>query len=134
MNLVSPLEKVKGVGEKTGEQFALAGIHTVGDLIDFLPRRHEDFSEVVTISDIHPGKATIKARCEKIETKPVRRGLRITTATLADDTGKLRAVWFNQPFLAKNFYPGKSIRISGCRSFAGKSVCYFRIILIKWRG
>ena len=98
MNLVSPLEKVKGVGEKTGEQFALAGIHTVGDLIDFLPRRHEDFSEVVAISNIHPGKATIKARCEKIETKPVRRGLRITTATLADDTGKLRAVWFNQPY------------------------------------
>ena len=98
MNLLSPLEKVKGVGVKTGEQFAAAGLHTVGDLIDFLPRRHEDFSEVVKIADIHPGKMTIKARCEKIATRPVRRGLRITTATLADDTGKLQAVWFNQPY------------------------------------
>ena len=28
----------------------------------------------------------------------MRRGLRITTATLADETGKLQAVWFNQPY------------------------------------
>jgi ATP-dependent DNA helicase RecG len=98
MNLVTPLEKIKGVGPKTGEQFAAAGLYTVGDLIDFLPRKHEDFSEVVKIADIHPGKMTIKARCEKIATRPVRRGLRITTATLADDSGKLQAVWFNQPY------------------------------------
>jgi ATP-dependent DNA helicase RecG len=98
MNLASSLEKVKGVGAKTAEQFAQAGLRTVDDLIHFLPRAHEDFSEIVSIADIHPGKATIKARCEKISTRPVRRGLRITTATLADDTGKLQAVWFNQPY------------------------------------
>jgi len=98
MNLVSPLEKVKGIGAKTGEQFALANLHTVGDLINFLPRAHEDFSHITAIADIAPGKATIKAKCEKIVTRPVRRGLRITTATLADDSGKLQAVWFNQPY------------------------------------
>ena len=99
MNLVSSLEKVKGVGAKTAEQFALAGLHTVGDLINFLPRTHEDYSEVTQIADIHPGKATIKARCEKIATRPVRRGLRLTTATLVDEAGgKLQAIWFNQPY------------------------------------
>jgi ATP-dependent DNA helicase RecG len=100
MNLSSKLERVKGVGLKTAEQFAAAGLHTVGDLIDFLPRAHEDFSEVVAIADIRPGKMTIKARCEKIATRPVRRGLRITTATLVDESGKLQAVWFNQPYRA----------------------------------
>lgn len=92
------LDKVKGIGPKTGEQFALAGLRSVGDLIDFLPRAHEDFSEVVKIIDATPGKMTIKAHCEAILTRPVRRGLRITTATLADDSGKLQAVWFNQPY------------------------------------
>lgn len=113
MNLVSPLEKVKGVGAKTAEQFALAGLRTVGDLIDFLPRKHEDFSEVVKIADIHPGKATIKARCEKIATRPVRRGLRITTATLADDSGKLQAVWFNQPYRETQLKGGEEFFFSG---------------------
>ncbi len=98
MLLTTSLQKVKGVGPKTAEQLAAANLHTVGDLIDFLPRKHEDFSEVVNIADIHPGKMTIRARCEKIATRPVRRGLRITTATLVDDTGKLQAVWFNQPY------------------------------------
>ena len=98
MNLATSLEKVKGVGPKTAGDFALAGLRTVSDLVSFLPRTHEDFSEVVRIADIQPGKMTIKARCEKITTRPVRRGLRITTATLADDSGKLNAVWFNQPY------------------------------------
>lgn len=100
MILGSRLEKVKGVGQKTAEQFAAAGLVTVNDLINFLPRRHEDFSEVVSISDIHPGKMTIKARCETVATRPVRRGLRLTTATLVDNTGRLQAVWFNQPYRA----------------------------------
>jgi ATP-dependent DNA helicase RecG len=113
MNLVTPLEKVKGVGTKTGEQFALAGLHTVGELIDFLPRAHEDFSEVVAIADIHPGKMTIKARCEKIATRPVRRGLRITTATLADESGKLQAVWFNQPYRETQLKSGEEFYFSG---------------------
>lgn len=113
MNLVSSLEKVKGVGAKTGEQFALAGLRTVDDLIHFLPRAHEDFSEVVQIANIHPGKATIKARCEKIATRPVRRGLRITTATLADDTGKLQAVWFNQPYRETQLKAGDEFFFSG---------------------
>lgn len=98
MNLLTPLESVKGVGAKTSEQLGLAGLRTVGDIISFLPRTYEDFSEVTNISDVRPGKQTIKARCESITTRRVRRGLRITTATLADGTGKLKAVWFNQPY------------------------------------
>jgi ATP-dependent DNA helicase RecG len=113
MILSSSLEKVKGVGEKTAEQFRLAGLLTVGDLIDFLPRRHEDFSEIVHIADIHPGKMTIRARCETIATRPVRRGLRITTATLADDTGKLQAVWFNQPYRQTQLKTGDEFFFSG---------------------
>lgn len=113
MNLVSPLSKIKGIGIKTGEQFALAGINTVGDLINFLPRTYEDYSHVTLISDIVPGKSTIKARCEKIATRPVRRGLRITTATLADNSGKLQAVWFNQPYRETQLKSGEEFFFSG---------------------
>ena len=46
MNLSTSLEKIKGVGEKTNEQLRAAGLKTVGDLITFLPRAYEDYSQV----------------------------------------------------------------------------------------
>jgi ATP-dependent DNA helicase RecG len=113
MNVGAPLGQVKGVGEKTGAEFDAAGLHTIYDLITFLPRAYEDFSHVTSISEIHPGKLTIKARCEKIATRPVRRGLRITTATLADETGKLQAVWFNQPYRETQLKSGEEFFFSG---------------------
>lgn len=113
MLLTTSLQKIKGVGPKTAESFAAAGLHTASDLIHFLPRVHEDYSDVVAIANISPGKKTIKARCEKIATRPVRRGLRITTATLADDTGKLQAVWFNQPYRTTQLSGGDEFYFSG---------------------
>ena len=101
MNLLTALDQIKGVGPKTSEQLARAGLHTVSDILLFLPRKHEDFTDVRSIADLQPGKVTIKARCESISTRAVRRGLRLTTAVLADDTGKLNAVWFNQPYRAQ---------------------------------
>ena len=98
MNLGTKLSQIKGVGPKTAEQFSSAGLEIVGDLITFLPRKHEDFSEVSKIAGITPGKRTIKARAESVSIKRVRRGMTITTAVLADETGKLNAVWFNQPY------------------------------------
>lgn len=98
MNLTTNLENVKGVGPRTAEQLKAAGLFTVGDILTFLPRKHEDFTGVVPIAELQPGKVTIKARCEKIDTRPVRRGLRLTTAVLADESGKLNAIWFNQPY------------------------------------
>lgn len=100
MNLTTSLKSIKGVGDKTFEQLQVAGLETVGDLMTFLPRKHEDFSELVTIADVLPGKRSIKARAESVEVKRVRRGLTVTTATLVDETGKLKAVWFNQPYRA----------------------------------
>lgn len=100
MELGSQLINIKGVGPRAAEQLETAGLETVNDLIDFWPRTYEDFSQVVNIADIRPGKVTLRARCEKLSTRIVRRGLRITTATIADDSGKLQAVWFNQPYRA----------------------------------
>lgn len=114
MNSDMLLEAVRGVGARTAEQFQAAGIETVGELVTFLPRAFEDFSEVTNITDLHPGKVTIKARCEAISTRPVRRGMKITTATFADDTGKVQVVWFNQAYRAAQFAKaGSEFYLSG---------------------
>jgi ATP-dependent DNA helicase RecG len=117
MELDLKLEKIKGVGVKASQQFAMSGIETVSDLINFLPRAYEDFSVVTPILGIKPGKTTIKARCEKIVTRPVRRGLRITTATLVDKSGKLQAVWFNQPYRETQLKNDKEFFFSGVFEF-----------------
>ena len=98
VNVSTPLSQIKGVGPKIAEQLAQAGLLTVNDLIMFLPRKHDDFTAASSIATLTPGNVTITARCESISTRTVRRGLRITTAVLADGSGKLNAVWFNQPY------------------------------------
>lgn len=118
MDISSQLEKIKGVGVKTAEQFSEAGLETVGDLIDFLPRKYEDYSHITKIVDIGPGKVTVKARCEKIATRIVRRGMRITTATLVDETGKIQSVWFNQPYRETQLKTGEEFFFSGEYEFS----------------
>ncbi len=113
MNLSTSLERIKGVGPRTAEQFAKAGLFTVGDLLTFFPRGYEDFSHVTSIVDLKPGKVTLKARCEKVEMRSVRRGMRVVTATLADDSGKVQAVWFNQPYRMTQLKEGGEFLFSG---------------------
>ena len=103
MRLSTALENIKGVGPKTAEQLKLSGLETVRDLIFFLPRKYEDFSELTEIDSIKPGKRTVKARVESVSVRRVRRGMTITTAVLIDGSGKLNAVWFNQPYRATQF-------------------------------
>ena len=98
MKLTTPLEQIKGVGPKTAQTLTVAGLTTVSDALNFLPRAYDDYSTAVNIADLQPGKVTVKARCESVSTRVVRRGLRITTAVLADKSGKVKAVWFNQPY------------------------------------
>lgn len=98
MKLTTALEKIKGVGPKTATALAAAGLRTVEDALNFLPRRYDDYSTSMKIAELMPGKVAIRARCESVSTRIVRRGLRLTTAVLADDSGKVKAIWFNQPY------------------------------------
>lgn len=119
MNVHTNLNQIKGVGPKTSEQFAAAGLHTVNDLIHFWPRRHDDFSTVLSIDSLSPGRVTLQARCESVSTKRVRRGMTITTATLEDGTGKVNAVWFNQPYRAAQLaHVGDEFYFSGQFEFS----------------
>lgn len=117
MDISAPLTTLNGVGPKTGAALAAAGLDTIADLIYFLPRRYEDFTTQHAIAQLRPGKVTISATVEACNTRTVRRGLRITTATLADASGKLKAVWFNQPYRQNQLRLGEQFLFSGTFEF-----------------
>jgi ATP-dependent DNA helicase RecG len=98
MTLQDEITRVKGVGEQTAQKFERLGVTTIEKLLVFLPRRYEDFAAIEAINQIKPGHVTVRATAESVTTKRVRRGLTITEAVLADSSGKIRAVWFNQPY------------------------------------
>ncbi|MGC1176444.1 MAG: ATP-dependent DNA helicase RecG [Candidatus Saccharimonadales bacterium] len=113
MTLDSPVAELKGVGDALSKKFAVLGIETVGDLIDYYPRRYEDYSAVTPINTLHPGAITIQAVIKQASGRYVRRGMHITEAVASDTTGSLHLVWFNQPYRAAALKLGKSYFISG---------------------
>ena len=113
MNLNSSLELVKGVGEKTFEKFENANLQTIGDILEFFPRKYEDFASLTDLSEIKPGKVLFKARVEKISMRRVRRGMTITEAILTDGKEKIKAIWFNQPYRVKQLQDKDDFFFSG---------------------
>ena len=113
MKLDSPITFVKGVGEELAKKFRLLGIQTVADLIDYLPRRYEDYSAVTAIRETQPGPITIKAVVKQASGRYVRRGMHITEAVVSDETDSMRIIWFNQPYRAQALKHGVEYYFSG---------------------
>jgi ATP-dependent DNA helicase RecG len=113
MTSSSPLTELKGVGETQAQKFAVLGLGTVGDLIDYYPRRYEDYSEVTPIKGLRPGAVTIEAVIKQAKGRYVRRGMHITEAVASDTTDSVRLVWFNQPYRAAALKAGQKYFISG---------------------
>ncbi len=113
MELDSPLADIKGVGETLAGKYAALGIKSVKDLINYYPRRYDDYSIVQPIAHIKPGVVTIKAAIKQSKGHYVRRGMHITEAVASDETGSVRLVWFNQPYRAGAIKPGAQYYISG---------------------
>jgi ATP-dependent DNA helicase RecG len=113
MTLDSPITAIKGVGEQSAEKFLKLNLKTVNDLLYFLPRRYEDFSQIMPIDSIRPGKITVQARVESATNRYVRRAMQITEAVLTDKTSKIRAVWFNQPYRLAQLKKGEEFYFSG---------------------
>ena len=120
MRYTAPLDDIKGVGEKTALLFASAGIRTVYDLINFLPRTYEDYSHTTRIADLEPGNVVLAGTIQAVTSRRVRRGLSVTEAVLADESGKVPIVWFNQSYRAKQLQEHKKWLVAGEFAFSGR--------------
>src|SRR5688572_26871877 len=113
--LASALQYLKGVGPRRAADLQRVGLSTVEDLLYRFPMRYEDRGAFKTIASLRPGMvASISADVISCAVRPTRRPrFKIFEMLVRDRTGALRAVWFNQPFLADVFHPHQRVILYG---------------------
>lgn len=116
--LFRSISSIRGVGPKTEKILNNSGIFTVRDLLYYLPRTYENFTEVTKLSELTPGKVVIKGKISDLKTRRTsRKNLTITEGVIRDDSDAVRVVWFNQPYRAKQFDPKKDYYFTGNYDF-----------------
>lgn len=113
MKLDDSVANIQGIGDVLTKKLLNIGIRSASDLINYYPRKYNDFSQVSPISDLRPGIVTVKGKFNQISGRYVRRGMHITEAILSDNTGSVRVIWFNQPYRAKNTSTKEMYYVSG---------------------
>ena len=113
MDLQASVQFVKGVGPQRGEALGRVGVRTAEDLLLHLPLRYEDRSSFVRLADLRPGMRVSVAGL--VAVAGLRRGRRMTIyeVRLDDGSGRLKAVFFNQPFLKDVLARGRRVVLFG---------------------
>ncbi len=121
MTLDSPVAEVKGIGNKKAKLLSKLGIVTIADLIYYMPRDYETQGtsaringlkdgEIFNISAVITGEPSIRR---------IKSGLNLTKFSLQDETGRVEAVFFNQPYIRKMYKNGDKVYVSGSVKKAG---------------
>src|SRR3989338_3524436 len=114
MDPQTPIEELPGIGRYFSHKLKRLEIKTVENLIYHFPFRYDDFSKIENIQNVTPGeKLSVQGIVWQIKNIRTPRGKFVTTATVADQSGTIDVIWFNQPFLTKNIKPGMQISLSG---------------------
>lgn len=115
MEYTSPIEQIKGVGDKTAALFHRLNIFTVGELLAYYPRVYDVYEEPVSLSELtETDEGTVLA----VVWEPMKLNragkLQITTGRFADMNGEiLTAKWFRMPYLCSTFRKGMRVVLRG---------------------
>jgi ATP-dependent DNA helicase RecG len=99
---------------RQAEAAARLGLFTLGDLIEHVPVAHQQRAGRL-VKELRSGEeASVEVELRSISLRPTRRrNLRIVEAVVSDQSGSIKAVWFNQQWLAKQLEPGTQLRLFG---------------------
>jgi ATP-dependent DNA helicase RecG len=112
--LEAPVSTLPGVSTAYSARLRRLDILTVGDLLYHFPHRYDDYSTLKPINQLEYGEeVTIVGTVWETGTRKTRGGGEIVTSVIADASGTIEAVWFNQPYLARQLRPGRRIVLSG---------------------
>lgn len=119
MDIRQNVQYLKGVGPKKAQALKKIGIETIYDLSTYYPRRYEDLSSLQTIGSLKAGEmANIQGKIVAIADRNTRRGLKLLTVMINDDTGCIQINFFNQDYLKKKFKQGMRLFVHGKIGYA----------------
>ncbi len=123
LTLATSVQYIPRVGPAMAKRLEKLGIKTVEDLLYHVPFRYDDFSIISPIARVQPGEVvTIQGVIESLRLKFTKSGKKLIEGTLADDTGSLSVIWFNQPFLIRVLPEGSTVRLAGKIDWFGHTV------------
>jgi ATP-dependent DNA helicase RecG len=118
------IDALSGVGPTVKRRLAKLGLGTVGDALEYRPHRYEPAAPERRITELFgEDEAVIAGEVRSTRLQRARR-LKLVKARVADETGEITAVWFNQAWLADRLVPGMRVRLRGSlrgREFAVRS-------------
>ena len=108
------VEILKGVGEKRKKSLSDFGVENVLDLLTTYPRRWVDRTAEARVIDLVPGQeALVLVAIRKVTKRPMKGGRSIVSVQVGDGSGRLTAVFFNQPWRAKQLVEGLQVAMFG---------------------
>jgi ATP-dependent DNA helicase RecG len=115
ITLNSPIENLPKIQKPHLAALKKLGIFTAKNLLLYFPYRYLDFSQVRQIKNLKPGEnVSLKVKIKQIASRfSFRSRMSLAEAVVSDDTGSLKVVWFNQPYLAKSLGKGEEIFLAG---------------------
>jgi len=123
MTLETPIENLPLIGPAYAKRLKRLAIVSLGDLLYHFPFRYIDYSLVSPIGRLQAGETvSIRGEVISIKNEYTRGGKKIQKAVIADASGEIQIVWFNQPFLVKTIIPGQTIGLSGKVDWFGRSL------------
>ena len=115
LTVKTPIQYLKGVGQKRAEQLNKLGINTVSDLLSHFPRQYEDWSSVTPIASAPrdvPCCIRATAMAAPLERR-VRKGLSLYTFSAVDASGVVRVTVFNNKYAAAKIEAGRQYLFFG---------------------
>lgn len=114
LTLNSPIQTLKGVGEKQSEKLSKLNIHTIQDLLFHIPFRYRDTSDLLTIKEFKEYKeGTFLAEIVEVKNIYTRSRKKITKVKVKDETDNIDLTYFNQTYLSKTLQPQKQYIFDG---------------------
>ena len=112
--LQASLDSLPGVGPRIAARLRNLGLATIRDLLEHRPRDYQRSVGESRIVDLFgEQEAVIVGEVRRVSLRRARGQMTILTATVADESGSIAAVWFNQPWLEDKLLPGTRVRLRG---------------------